>query len=385
MGISVGCVGVGSFGQSFVPLFQNHPLVDRIALCDVDQDKLSKCSKEFGISEVYSSLEDACKSDLDALIIITQHWLHAPQAVQAMEAGKHVYSAVPIISLDNGDEMLDWCEKVVRTSERTGTHYMMGETSYFRPEAMYCRRRAAAGDFGKIVHAEGAYLHDIDSPECSLREVLKARWGKEWDMHKSGDVPMHYPTHSLGGFLSVTPAHATHVSAFGFDDPDDDWHRADTKSGNVFGNETALLQLSDGSTATIKEYRRVGTWTYEGFSMYGTQAAFLDTFGRCMWATKDAPPEKVLTVEEMADPLPEDVQKAFEPYKDEFYIMLGHGGSHPHLVHEFVDAINSDRMPAINAWLAARMMAPAIMAHKSVEKGGERLEVPDWGDPPSGR
>lgn len=382
MGLKIGMVGVGSFGRVFVPLFQHHPLVERIALCDIDAGRLAACAMEFNITETYPDLDAICKTDLDALVVITQHWLHAPQAIQAMQAGKHVYSAVPVISLADGNEMLDWCDRVVDTARRTGQYYMMGETSWYRPEAMYCRRRAAAGDFGHICHAEGSYFHDIDSPECSLRIVWQMRWADRWDMTKSGEPPMHYPTHSIGGFLSAMPdTHVTELSAFGYHEPGDDWHRIDTESGNPYGNETALLKLSNGATAIMREFRRIGTWTYEGFSLYGTQGAFIDSFGHCRWSTKAAPPEAPLTVEEMADPLPPDVAKAYDGCMDEGEYG-GHGGSHPHLVHEFLTALAQDRQPAVNAWVAARLVAPGAVAHLSATEGGTCLKVPDWGNAP---
>ena len=53
-----------------------------------------------------------------------------------------------------------------------------------------------------------------------------------------------------------------------------------------------------------------------------------------------------------------------------------HGGSHAYLVHEFVDAIAHDRIPAINVWEAAR-----AMAHKSALAGGVVMDVLDWGMP----
>ncbi len=129
MSISVGMVGLGSFGPSFIQSYKAHPDVHRLALCDLHTDRLSKWAKQYEISETYTSLDEICKSDIDALVIITQHWMHAPQAIQAMEAGKHVYTAVPAaVSLDE-------CEQLVKTVERTGMIYMNGETSYFRPEA----------------------------------------------------------------------------------------------------------------------------------------------------------------------------------------------------------------------------------------------------------
>ena len=51
MGISIGIVGTGAFGATFINLFRNHPLVDRIALCDIDTEKLNKISKQFKIKQ----------------------------------------------------------------------------------------------------------------------------------------------------------------------------------------------------------------------------------------------------------------------------------------------------------------------------------------------
>ena len=64
------------------------------------------------------------------------------------------------------------------------------------------------------------------------------------------------------------------------------------------------------------------------------------------------------------------------------FVPTGHGGSHPYLVHEFVDAVANERMPVINIWEAVRYMAMGVMAHKSALKDGETLDVPDWGNAP---
>jgi len=381
MGISIGIVGVGRFGSGFVRLFRDHPLVDRLALCDIVPDRLAEVARRFEVTETYPSLEEICKSDLQALVIITQPWLHAPQAIQAMEAGKHVWSAVPVISLNDGDEMLDWCDKLIEACRKTGMHYMLAETSYYRPPAMYCRRRAAEGAFGHFALAEGWYLHDVDNPRSNLREVAKARWAGQWDMSKSGGVPMHYPTHSLGGFLSVMQCHVTEVSALGYRMPDDDWYRPDTVSGNVFGNETALMRLSNGAAAVVREYRRIGHVGSEGFQLFGTEASFTEGPDGWHWVTKHQ--AEPLTVQQMRDRLPDEVAKAYGADTEGDSVYGGHGGSHAYLVHEFVDAVANDRMPAINAWQAVRYLAPGIVAHKSALAGGKMMTVPDWGDPPT--
>jgi predicted dehydrogenase len=385
MSVSLGLVGLGDFGSAFAELFKRHPLVDRVALCDLEPDRIDKFARleswqdKFDPADAYTSLDDICAADLDALVIITQPWLHAPQCVKAMESGKHVYSAVPIISLPDGDEILECCDSLVRTCERTGMHYMLGETTYYRPETMYCRRRAAAGDFGHFVLGEAQYLHDVDLPACNLRDVQKhrstGRAGQEWKAvskkYRERGVlsgPMHYPTHSVSGVVSVMGAHMTQVCCWGFEDPTDDPY-----FGGAFSNETAFFHMSNGAVARICEARQIGHTGEEMFRVFGTDATFREGY----WVTKTDWTK--LTVDDMRDPLPEEVADAFRDEGDSV-AYGGHGGSHAYLVHEFVSAVTEDRHPAINAWEAVRYMAPGVMAHKSAMQGGELLDVPDWGD-----
>ncbi len=379
MGVKIGILGVGEFAHSFIPLFKMHPDVDDIVLADILPERLAERAREFQVPRTCGSLDALLDTDVDAVVVMTQPWLHAPQAVAAMERGKHVYSAVPMITLASGDEMLDWCNRIVETCRRTGMRYMMGETSCYRPEAMFARRMMRQGAFGEIVMAEGEYFHDIDLPGCSLREVAKHRWGKNWDPRRSGGVPMHYPTHSIGGFLSATGGRLTHVSAHGFVFPNDDWFRADSDAGCVFSDETALFRGSWGGCARVCEYRRVACEGIgEQFSLFGTKASLVHSTSGPQWCEMKT--QRALTVEEMRDPLPPDVMKAFSTKVKAPY--GGHGGSHGWLVHEFVRSIVEDREPAVNAWTAARYFAPGVTAHKSALKGGELLEVPDWGDGP---
>ncbi len=391
MGISLGLVGLGAFGAEFAELFRSHPLVDRIGLCDREPDRIARFAErpsfagKFRPADACTHLDDMLRADFDAVAVITQPWLHAPQAVAAMEAGKSVYSAVPLMKVPDSDEVLDWCDRVVRTAERTGKHYMLGETTCYRPETMYCRRRAAAGDFGRFVHADAQYLHDVDSPGCSLRKVMQQRRsgeaGREWVAARTRyadrgaiDGPMHYPTHSVSGPMFVMGARAEKVSAFGLAGPD-----GDASFEGELADEVALVRLSNGATMRLAECRWIGHPGEEGFSILGTAAGFREGH----WV--DRASRRAVPVDEMRDPLPEAVEAAFEEAagdKGLFAAFGGHGGSHPYLVHEFVAAVAEDRRPAIDAWTAARFMACGAVAHKSALRDGELLDVPDWGDGP---
>lgn len=417
MGISLGLVGLGSFGSVFAPLFKSHPLVSRIALCDREPERIAKFANDaffkdkFNPSDTYETLEDICKSDLDALVIMTQPWLHAPQCIRAMESGKDVYSAVPIISIPDGDEILDWCDKLIGTALKTGKHYMLGETTYFRPQAMFCRKKAREGAFGDFVYAEGEYCHDIDSG-CNLRLVSAMRAasaaGQEWRelSRKYRDAgieggPMHYPTHSTSGPVCVMNAHALKVTAYAYRNK----RGSDAEKGAVT-NEAALFKMSNGSAVRIAEMREspgLLAQEEETFRIMGS----IGSFSENRWFEikrpdpdnidlKNLPKPRVVALkkEDMFDPLPHEVQEAFKRaiYRHEQieekdlqnrdFVPAGHGGSHPYLVHEFVDAAASGRQPAINIWEAVRYMAMGVMAHKSALRDGETLDVPDWGDAP---
>jgi len=371
MGISVCLVGLGQFGAQFAELYRNHPMVDRLALCDLDAERLAKVAHGCAVAECYRSLDEVCRSDIEAVVLITQPWLHAEQAMQVLRAGKHVYSAVPPVYGPDGERLLEQLDALVNTVRQTGQLYMLGETTCYRAEVSYCRQRIAQGDFGQLTYGECEYWHDLDNPNSNLRQVNRARWGREWGPDKRGAIPMHYPTHATASMVDIMQTRVASVSALGYQRPDEDWFLRDAYWGNVFGNEVALYRMANGAVVRHTELRRVGHPGREGFRLFGTEGSFLWDEGGCRWGTR----EGVAAV---------DVNIAREPLPPALAANLGgHGGSHAYLVHEFVSACAEGRQPRIHVWQAARFMAPGIVAHQSALRGGEPLPVPDWGEPPA--
>jgi len=371
MGISVGLVGLGQFGRHFVALYKNHPDVTRLALCDISEQRLAAMARQYRISECYRSLDDICRSDLDALVIITQPWLHFQQVMQSLEAGKHTYSAVPTAFGVDGDQLLEQCDRLVERVKRSGLNYMLGETTFFRRETMYCRRRAARGDFGQITFGECEYWHDLDDPHSNLREVARLRWGEQWGPDKRGHIPMHYPTHATSSMISVMGAHMVSVSAQGYRYPHEDWFLREAYYGNEFCNEVALYRMSNGASVRHAELRRIGHPGRESFRLFGTEGCFLSDVSGQRWTTRQGWEPVDLTG--IGEPLPPALASD----------LGGHGGSHAYLVHEFVQSCVQQRLPRINVWEAVRYLAPGIVAHQSALRDGELLPIPDWGAAPA--
>lgn len=402
MGLKIGVCGAGSFAGSFIPLFQAHPDVEEVCLADVLPDRLKEQAAAHKIRRTFDGLESLCRSNVDAIALFTQRWLHGPQAVQALKAGKHVYSAVPAaISVPE-------VEALVRAAESSGLIYMVGETSYYYPSTIYCRDRYARGDFGTFVFGEAEYLHDMS---LGFYEAYQHSGGKEWKRTASFP-PMLYPTHSVSMILSVTGAHMTQVSCLGYKDRlGDGVFQADVSQwGNDLSNEAGLFRTSDGGMARINEFRRVGYRAYPDpevrMSIFGTGGSYEMQTRAASWNTLDGKFEDITSHiavrREPTQPVSPEVYDRTPPAeRARFFTGLspvhpatrlprqfaglgnGHEGSHQFLVLDFLESIATGKLPPNNAWFAARCCLPGIVAHESAKKGGELLPIPDFGDPPA--
>lgn len=420
MGLKIGLCGAGQFGTCFVPVFQRHPEVSEVYLADVIPDRLAKEAARFGVTKTFDSLEALCASDCDCIALFTQRWLHAPQAVKALKAGKHVYSAVPAAVT------LEELHDLVETVKSTGLIYMLGETSYYRAQTTFCRNKFAAGEFGEFVYGEGQYHHDMAHFYCSY-------------MHSGGDAwkatasfpPMLYPTHSTAFVLGVTFRRMTEVSCFGQVDhhPDGVFNAEVSLWRNVLSNESALFRTSDGGMARVNEFRRVGAGDGR-MTIMGTRAAYEEQPGQGVFTWLDFPDDAALRAEaheagtfpyrEAISMVPlrrEDVSairtfdgvevteenlgdlpreylgkkflgvsaaQAWQQLPVEFAgVPNGHDGTHVFLVNDFVRSVVAQKLPPNHVWLAARYNAPGMVAHESALREGERLTVPDFGLPPA--
>ncbi|RKO20283.1 gfo/Idh/MocA family oxidoreductase [Pseudarthrobacter phenanthrenivorans] len=397
MMFSIGVVGVGQFGAQFAHLFNLHPGVSSVYAVDDVAERAAAAVDRFSLAGVVPSFEDLLASDVDAVAIFTQRWTHGPLVEQALRAGKHVYSAVPMAIAE------DEIGRIIDAVRETGLVYMMGETSYYNPATVYARGQHAAGKFGRVFYSEGDYVHDMD---LGFYEAYQYSGGDRWK-ETASYPPMLYPTHAVGGVLGAIPAHAVSVSCVGVrDDRNDGVFDKDVSMfGNDFSNATALFELSDGGVMRTNEMRRVGYPSHireSRFRFFGTEASFEQLARVSVWQDKasvddiseqlETRPSMALDDPSLANVAPE-LRDAFvsglapvhDPGRlpDEFQgAPNGHEGSHHFLVDDFVTAVNKGTLPPVNAWVAARFTLPGIVAHQSALHNGERLPIRDFGDAP---
>ena len=390
--LRVGVIGGGQFSSSFIPLFQAHPHVEEVALVELDAERRSRVAEQFSIAQTFASLSEFWKSDFNAVAIFTPRWTHAQIALEALENGRHVYTAVPMGL--TAQEISD----LVAAASATQLTYFMAETSYYYPAVVFARQKFDSGELGRFVYGEGEYLHDMSH---GFSEAYAANGGENWRATASFP-PMLYSTHSVSAVLSVTGAHARSVTCLGLEDAANDGIFDPSVSlwKNSQSNQIALFETTDGGVLRIAELRRVGTAPLEPtvrMSIFGTEGSFEQQVGYASWATKNSfeiVTKTISTFSDVEDPRSLEPNFVSENRWDGGFASVhdrsrlpkefeglsnGHGGSHQFMVDDFVmDAVGQRKAP-MNVFDAARFTAPGVWAHESALAGGSKREIPTFG------
>tara|TARA_R110002074_G_scaffold32923_1_gene91775 strand:- start:121 stop:744 length:624 start_codon:yes stop_codon:yes gene_type:complete len=202
---------------------------------------------------------------------------------------------------------------------------------------------------------------------------------------------MHYATHCVGPVLALTRGEAEYVSCFG--------------SGTIreeliphynspFAVETTHIKFrnSDLSAQVYRSLFDVARQYRESFEVYGSKKSvewpLIEGKPLVVHTAKKPEPEIPEEVEspDFAKLLPKEIQHfttqgvydSDEHQHLSFTQGAGHGGSHPHLVHEFVNALVQDQAPYPNAKQSANITCVGILAHESALNGGEIIKMPEF-------
>ena len=196
--VRVGVVGLGQRGPGAVDRLSYIEGVEVRALCDKYSDRVDKAQniltkKGLPAAKAYSGEEGwkaLCESnDIDLVYVTTPWHLHTPISVYAMKNGKHAASEVPAA------KTIDECWELVETSEKTRKHMMMLENCCYDFFELLTLNMARNGLFGELVHAEGAYIHDLTKDYLFDKNGYADMWRLKENMTRNGSL---YPTHGLG-------------------------------------------------------------------------------------------------------------------------------------------------------------------------------------------
>lgn len=359
----VAMVGLG-FGAEFIPIYQKHPNTEVVAICRRNEAEMNKVGDHFGIAKRYTHFEDVLgDASIDFVHINSPIPDHAWMSMQALKAGKHVMCTVPMATT------IEECDQICQLVADTGLKYMMAETVVYSREFLFIKDLYARGELGTIQYMAASHPQDMDG------------WPEYWEKM----IPMHYATHVVSPVLGLVNGRAEYVSCFGSGKIREELAR---KSGNSFAVESCHIKIKDSDIAahiwrflfdTARQYR-------ESFDVYGTKKSF-------EWTLVENEPHVIHTakkpeheipskveVPDFAHLLPAEIREFTQSIQDADHLSFiqggGHGGSHPHLVHEFASALVQDRDPWPNAVTSANWTCVGICAHQSAIQGGQIVKLP---------
>jgi predicted dehydrogenase len=363
--LNAAIVGLG-FGAEFIPIYQRHPQVNLAAICQRNEARLGQVGEAFGIDKCFTRFEELLADPgIDFVHVNSPIPDHAWMSIEALRAGKHVLCTVPMATT------IADCETICQLVADTGLKYMMAETVVYSREFLFIRDMYRRGEFGRIQYLQASHPQDMDG------------WPAYWERM----IPMHYATHVVSPVLGLMDSRAEYVSCFGSGRVRDAIRE---KSGNSFAVESCHVKIADSDVSahvwrflydTARQYR-------ESFDVYGSAKSFEWTLvegeSHLIHTAKRPEPEipQRIEVPDFAHLLPIEIQPFTRSIVDADHLSFlqgsGHGGSHPHLVNEFVRALVDGRDPWPNAATSANWTCVGILAHESAVRGGEIRWLPEF-------
>lgn len=188
--IRIALVGAGAFGEKHLVGLKNIPDAEVVTVVSASEEESRKLAEPHGVDDVSDSYEATLRrDDIDAVILTTPTPMHARQAIQAMDAGKHVEVEIPV-----ADSWAD-AQAVMAKQRETGLVCMVGHTRRFNPSHQYVKQRIDAGDFA---------IQSMDVQTFFFRRTNTNAKGepRSWTDH----LLWHHSAHTIDIFQYMTGA-----------------------------------------------------------------------------------------------------------------------------------------------------------------------------------
>lgn len=381
----VGQIGLGGRGMGHLSgIFCERDDVVVTYVCDVYEDRCAAAVKMVeerngNTPKSTTNYKEVCESPDVDVVIVTSAWEnHVPACVYAMECGKQVATEV------GGAYSIDDCWKLVNTYEKTGIHCMMLENCCYDRNEMMVMKMVREGLFGKIVHCEGGYQHDLRG------EVSHGAENRHYRLRNyQNRCCENYPTHELGPIAKIldinrgnrmvkltsmaSGAWGLNAFAEAHDDVDPALRSYRFKQGDVV---KTMIQCAHGETICLTLDTTLPRYYSRNFTIRGTKGFFGETEnmvyidGKCVEFGHD----NFNNVGEYRKEWEHPVWKHFE----EEGVKGGHGGMDWLVFDAYFSALRDGMVPPIDTYDTAAWMAITPLSEISIANGSMPVDVPDF-------
>jgi predicted dehydrogenase len=333
--------------------------MELVALCDQWESKLEEVGKEYGVA-TYTDYDEFLQHDMDAVVLANYFHEHAPFAIKALKAGKHVMSETA------ANTTLAEGVALCRAVEETGLTYMLAENYPYTAFNQEMRRLYQEGEIGEATYAEGEYNHPM-TPESRLRISPGMKHWRAW-------IPStYYCTHALAPLMYITETMPVKINALSITCKDivEETVRV-SDPGSVI-----LCRMDNG--AVFRLFGLILPGHSNWYRVHGARGAMELARGEGYFGSG-----QVRVWHEEWDLKPgEEAERTYEPdwsEHGELARQAGHGGGDFWTNFHFANAIRAGGQPFLNVYRGVAMSSVGILAWKSALEDGCPIDVPDFSD-----
>jgi predicted dehydrogenase len=354
--IRVGVVGLRR-GISFIKGATESVGMKLVAICDTWEEPLRAAGKEYGVA-TYTEFDEFVGHEMDAVVLANYFHEHAPFAIKAMKAGKHVMSET------SANATLAEGVALCRAVESTGKIYMIAENYCYMKFSQEMRRLYQSGEIGNATYAEGEYNHPM-----ARDDRIKLAPGRD---HWRNNLPStYYCTHALAPLMSITDAMPVKINGLSIA-----CREVDEATVRVADPGSVILcRMNNG--AVYKLFGVLLPGHSNSYRVHGTRGAM-----ELARVVGYPPQEEIRVWHDGWDRWPDQPgERSYRPdWPDhaELAAAAGHGGGDFWTNFLFAKAIQSNTPPFLDVYRAVAMSSVGILAWKSALEDGAPYDVPNF-------
>lgn len=349
--IKIGVFGVYR-GTSMINFLRYSDKGEIVAICDKWKEAIDKQKSIINDDSIayYDNFDEFIKHDMDAVVLANYATEHAPYAIKAMKAGKHVYSEVlPCQTMKEAVEL-------VETVEETGKIYCYGENYCYLPATREMKKLYQSGKLGEFEYAEGEYIHNCYPIWHSITYGDESHW-------RNNMYSTFYCTHSIGPIVHITKQRP--VSVIGIEGTKNARNLMVGAKGGAFGISMITFE-NGGIMKNINGCFLNGNSIW--YSLYGSKGK--------MESEREG--KNTRGVDAINVEISGEEKQNYLIKGDEKLAQYGHNGSDYFTVYNFIEAINGNKnADIIDVYEALDMFLPGLFAYRSILQDGKKMKIPN--------
>lgn len=247
-GVRIGIIGAGAISRSCVQAAADHEQAQVVAVTDPNQARRKELATEFEIPHTPVTTEELLADPaIDAVYVAVPNRYHAPLAIQALEAGKHVVLDKPFAM------NLQEAQAVAAAAEKAGRIFFLGMNQRFRGDSQKIRSLVTQGVLGEVYHAKAFWFRRSGIPRLGT-------WFGNKEVAGGGallDIGVHLLDlclYAMDNFEPVSVSGATYTKFGHRGLGEGGWGKSDRDPEMVFDVDdfaSAQIRMANGATVTL--------------------------------------------------------------------------------------------------------------------------------------